>query len=392
MGGETIGLDKKRSYSAKAYLDDTVRSRINLTIWTKATVERIIFENSDSDTPIAVGVTVRDSGTGTLKSVLANKEVILSGGTINSPRLLELSGVGNPKILEPIGIEVIVNNPNVGDHLQNHPLVTVTFEARDEDGFDTIDQLLRKDEEAIAKVKATYAKGLGPGSKSNLNILAQLPVEMDAELKQTLDTMLPQHSNTTASLIKAQEEFVRSVVVSPKEASGCYMIVPGHMCLSGAGCFIPPGPGTEKYFTMGIHLAHPLSRGSVHIKSSSTPLSSSDISIDPNFFSHPFDVEMLARHIQLAEKIAMTEPLSCLLKPDGKRSPGMSKLGRFADITIAKNYVLERAAGAHHWTGSCAMVPRELGGVVDPQLRVFGCINLRVCDASIMPISPRSNP
>ncbi|KAF7906108.1 hypothetical protein EAF00_000387 [Botryotinia globosa] len=162
--------DKKRSYSAKAYLDDTVRSRINLTIRTKATVERIIFENPDSDTPIAVVL----RGTGTLKSVLANKEVILGGGTINSPRLLELSGVGNPKILEPIGIEVIVNNPNVGEHLQNHPLVTVPFEARDEDGFDTIDQLLRKDKEAIAKVKAAYAKGLGPESKSNLNILAQL--------------------------------------------------------------------------------------------------------------------------------------------------------------------------------------------------------------------------
>lgn len=176
-----------------------------------------------------------------------------------------MSGIGNPKILEPIRIEVIVNNPNVGEHLQNHPLVTVTFEARDEDGYDTIDQLLRKDEEAIAKVKAEYAKGLGPGSKSNLNILAQLPVEMDVELKQTLDTMLPQHSNTSASLTKAHEKFVRSVVVSPKEASGCYMIVPCHMCLSGAGSFIPPGPGTEKYLTMSIHLAHPLSRGSVHI-------------------------------------------------------------------------------------------------------------------------------
>lgn len=86
MGWETIALDKKRSYSAKAYLDDTVRSRSNLTIWTKVTAERIIFGNSDSDTPTAVGVTVRDSETRTSKSVLANKEVILSGGTINYPR------------------------------------------------------------------------------------------------------------------------------------------------------------------------------------------------------------------------------------------------------------------------------------------------------------------
>ncbi|KAF5867861.1 putative glucose-methanol-choline oxidoreductase protein [Botrytis fragariae] len=392
MGGETIGLDKKRSHSAKAYLDETVRSRGNLTIWTKVTAERILFENSDSGTPTAVGVTVRNNETGTSNSVLANKEVILCGGAINSPRLLELSGVGDTKILESLGIDVMVNNPNVGEHLQNHPLVTVTFEARDEEGFDTIDQILRKDKEAISKVQAAYAKGVGPGSKSNLNVLAQLPVEVDDQLKQALDKMLPQHSDTSASLVKSHEAFVRAVVTSPKEASACYMTVPGFMCLSGAGSFVPPEPGSEKYFTMGIHLAHPLSRGSVHIKSSSTPLSSSDVSIDPNFFSHPFDVEILARHIQLAEKIAMTEPLSNHLKPDGKRSPGMPKAGGFADITIAKNYVLERAAGAHHWTGSCAMMPEELGGVVDSQLRVFGCANLRVCDASIMPISPRSNP
>jgi choline dehydrogenase-like flavoprotein len=392
MGGETIGLDKKRSYSAKVYLDDIVRSRSNLKVWTQLTVERILFKKCNSGTPTAVGVVVRNSETGTLKSVLANKEVILSGGAINSPRLLELSGVGNPKILEPLGIEVVVNNPNVGEHLQNHPLLTVTFEAQDEDGFDTIDQILRKDKEAISKVQAAYVKGAGPGSKSNLNVLAQLPVELDAELKEALDNMLPQHSDASASLAKAHEAFVRAVVTSPKEASGCYMTAPGFMCLSGAGSFVPPEPGTEKYFKMGIHLAHPPSRGSVHIKSSTTPLSSSDISIDPNFFSHPFHVEILARHVQLAEKIAMTEPLSRHLKLDGKRSPGMPKAGGFADITVAKKYVLDRAAGAHHWTGSCAMMPQELGGVVDSKLRVYGCANLRVCDASIMPISPRSIP
>ncbi|PQE23131.1 GMC oxidoreductase protein [Rutstroemia sp. NJR-2017a WRK4] len=392
MGGETIGLDKKRSYSAKAYLDDTVRSRDNLTIWTKSTAERILFDNPDASNPTAVGVVVRNSETGTVKSVMANREIILSGGAINSPRLLELSGVGNSEILESLGIDVRVNNPNVGEYLQNHPLVTLTFEARDENGFDTIDQILRKDKDAISKVQAAYAKGVGPGSKSNLNVLAQLPVEMDSELKQAMDKMLPQNSDASLSLANAHEAFVREVVTSPKEASGCYMTAPGFMCLSGTGSFVPPEPGTEKYFTMGIHLAHPLSRGSVHIKSSSTPLSSSDISIDPNFFSHPFDLEILARHVQLAEKIAMTEPLSNHIKVDGKRSPGMPKAGGFADITTAKNYVLERTAGAHHWTGSCTMMPRELGGVVDSELRVFGCDNLRVCDASIMPISPRSNP
>ncbi|CAG8958751.1 hypothetical protein HYFRA_00011595 [Hymenoscyphus fraxineus] len=361
-----------------AYLDNTVRSRANLTIWTKVTTERILFKDTDSGIPTAVGVTIRSSESGTSKSVFADKEIILSGGAINSPRLLELSGVGNPKILEPLGIDVIVNNPNVGEHLQNHPLVTVTFEARDEEGFYTIDQILRKDEEALSKARAAYAKGAGPGYKSNLNVLAQLPVKIDAQLKEALDTMLPQHSDTPTSLTKTHETFVRTIITTPKEASGCYMTAPGFLCLSGAGSFIPPNPGTEKYFTIGIHLAHPLSRGSRSTSAlRTTPLSPTAIAIDPNFFSHPLDIEILARHIQLSEKVAMTEPLSFHLNQTEN---------------AALEYVLDTAAGAHHWTGSCAMMARELGGVVDSQLRVFGCAKLRVCDASIMPISPRSNP
>lgn len=75
MGGETIGLDKTRSYSAKAYLDDTVRARGNLTIWPQTTVERILFH--DSEPPNAIGVEFRNGKTGSLESALARKEVIL---------------------------------------------------------------------------------------------------------------------------------------------------------------------------------------------------------------------------------------------------------------------------------------------------------------------------
>jgi choline dehydrogenase-like flavoprotein len=148
----------------------------------------------------------------------------------------------------------------------------------------------------------------------------------------------------------------------------------------------------EKFFTMGIHLGNPLPCGCVHITSSSAPTSSSGISIDPNFFSHPLDMKILACHVQLAKKIASTEPLSRHLKPGGKRSPGMRDSGAPSDLEKAKTYVLERAAGAHHWMGSCAMMSQELGGIVDPELRVYGCPNLRVCDASIIPLAPRSNP
>lgn len=64
---------------------------------------------------------------------------------------------------------------------------------------------------------------------------------------------------------------------------------------------------------------------------------------------------------------------------------------RGADAMAAR-FIKDRAVGAHHFTGSCSMLPRQMGGVVDPQLRVYGTKNLRVCDASVIPLIPRANP
>ncbi|KAI1141362.1 GMC oxidoreductase-domain-containing protein [Hypoxylon sp. FL0543] len=87
----------------------------------------------------------------------------------------------------------------------------------------------------------------------------------------------------------------------------------------------------------------------------------------------------------------MTEPLSRLLEPGGKRGPEMPVACGFSDLETAKDYLRKRAKGVDHWMGSCAMSPRDLGGVFDPKLKVYGCTNLRVCDASIISIAARSN-
>ncbi|KAI1322371.1 putative GMC oxidoreductase [Xylariaceae sp. FL0255] len=328
LAAETIDLEKRRSSAAKAYLSDRVQSRKNLTICTEALATRILTEKD-----------------GTVKAT----EVILCAGAINSPRLLELSGFGGNHRLQRLGVQVVVDNPNVGENLQNHPMFTLNYEVVNLEGFETIDQLLRRDPNAIA--------------------LAQ--------------KHLFSHFH---------EQFVRAHLTSPTEASGCYMTAPGFICFAGDKSTMPPPAGEEKYFTISVYLAHPLSRGSVHITSPDEPVSASGIAIDPNYFGHPLDLEVLARHVQLAEKIAMTEPLRTHLKLNGERGPCMSGPGGFADIQTAKKYLRDVAVGTHHWVGTCAMMPEEKGGVVDHHLRVYGCPNLRVCDASIIPIAPRSNP
>ncbi|KAI1474617.1 putative GMC oxidoreductase [Daldinia eschscholtzii] len=385
-------LTKQRSYAGNAYLEPA-RSRPNLTIWTKTEADKIIFDKSNG--VVATGVQVVKGGE--TKIVKARKEVIVTAGTINSPRLLELSGIGDAKLLQSLGIDVVIDNPNVGENLQNHPLCTLSFQVRDEPGFDTIDKLARQDGNAIAVAMEAYANKKGPLSRSGSNLAAQLPTpglettEDASKLRAQLQTeVLSSHNEPSKSFAQFHESFVNSILASPKEATGCYVAIPGFAGSNGDGWMAPPPPGQENYFTVAVLLAHPLSRGSVHLTRSSRD--SSALSIDPKYLAHPLDVEIMARHLQFAERIATTEPLASHLKLDGKRSPSAPPAGSFADLNVAKDYLHKTAVGAHHFTGTCSMMPKELGGVVDAQLRVYGCRNLRVCDASIIPITPRTNP
>lgn len=162
------------------------------------------------------------------------------------------------------------------------------------------------------------------------------------------------------------------------------MLVPGYASSQADGAMTTAGPGNEKYLSIALLLAHSLSQGSVHITSID------DVDINPRYLGHPADIEILARHLQFAETLISTEPLASLIKPGGKRGPEAPVNG-FSDLNEIKDYLRKMVIGAAHFTGSCATMPKEIGGVVDYKLRVYGCQNLRVCDASIIPILPRAN-
>ncbi|KAI9896892.1 hypothetical protein N3K66_007914 [Trichothecium roseum] len=378
---------KQRSYSANAYLEPA-RSRANLTIWTKAQAERIIFDSS-SDAVVATGVEVTRNGERQL--VRARKEIIISAGAIHSPRLLEMSGIGDAKLLEALGIDVVVDNPNVGENLQNHPMCILSFEAHQQPGFETLDKIFRQDEGAVAAAMEAYATKKGPFSRSGSNLTAQLPTPLleHEDDASKLATLL-QKSTGQDSFANIYQSYVHSVVASRTEASACYMAIPGFTGFTSDGWMAPPPPGQDNYFTLAVVLAHPLSRGSVHLTPSST--ASPGLAIDPKYLSQPLDLEVMARHLQFAEKMANTKPLASQLKLDGKRGPLVPTPGKLADLGVAKDYLRRTASGAYHFTGTCSMMPRAIGGVVDPQLRVYGCRNLRVCDASVIPLTPRTNP
>jgi choline dehydrogenase-like flavoprotein len=134
-----------RSYAATGYLTP-ILGRRNLKILTEATVSRILLEKDETlekaeESVSAKGVAFEHKGS--TYAVSANVEVILCSSTIQSPRLLELSGIGNPEILAAAGIDCVVNLPGVGENLQEHPMTTITYELTpgyDKDNI-TIDSL-----------------------------------------------------------------------------------------------------------------------------------------------------------------------------------------------------------------------------------------------------------
>lgn len=132
-------------------------------------------------------------------------------------------------------------------------------------------------------------------------------------------------------------------------------------------------------------LEHPFSRGSIHIQSADP---SAYPKIDPRYLSHPFDLEVLSKIALHIQKVAKTPPLSNLLKGNG--TVYQSGYHKLTDLNVGA-WIKENLQSEYHPAGTCAMLPRKKGGVVDERFRVFGVKSLRVVDASVFPLMPRAN-
>jgi choline dehydrogenase-like flavoprotein len=219
---------------------------------------------------------------------------------------------------------------------------------------------------------------MSPGVKSELSVEGQVIVK--GLLKSQTDNGKPFTEEHTA--------FVGSLLNTPTEGSGGFFSYPAQ------GNFIPKIGSNDiigssepgKFFTICCMLLHPLSRGSSHITSSSPDAKPV---IDPRYLSNPLDLEILARHVRYISKIASAEPLSQLLKPNGRKNYGTpTDMSSLAEV---KEYVKKAVLSCWHPTSTCAMLPLDKGGVVDSTLLVYGTKNLRIVDASVFPLSSRGN-
>lgn len=386
LGGHTstchVSADKKeRSHAGVAFLA-SARERENLTILTEALVEKIVFENSYDGEVTATCVQYIKSGTSHL--VYARQEIILAAGSFASSALLELSGIGDQDRLSELGIPVVHHNPAVGENLQDHIRGGISFEAAE----GVSKRPIMPEEEARKLYEKDRSGPWGELVARAFSYMPLLPLMSDDDQSDFIrlldDSFAKERPSSTFE--EQRDAFIQTMLSSHHEAAATAFLarkcaVPTPLTAPEAGADAQP----TNWVTLFAMLAHPLSRGSVHITSCS-PTDKPKIIF--NYYSHPLDLEVHARIIKALERLAATPPLSDYLKVGGKRSPAF---GPDSSLEEIKESLRQHASTNYHPTGTCSMLPEKIGGVVDSRLRVYGTKHLRVVDASVMPMITRGN-
>ncbi|KAL8687783.1 MAG: hypothetical protein Q9218_006143 [Villophora microphyllina] len=374
-----------RSYAANAYYKPNA-ARPNLKVLTGALATKIIFEPSVRPLK-ATGFAFEVDGQNYTAS--AQREVILCAGAFQSPQLLELSGIGGSSLLKSHGIEVLHDNPNVGDNLQDHILLPLGFKAAP--GEVTFESF--RNETYVAQILDEYMKNhTGPLSSGTTNAYVSFTQILSALKKGSVpDSLRPIASPKTPPSLAKQHALSLAQLLSPTEASAQEVYLPGgfapEFAANASALFTPSAktyPGN--YFSLLAVLEHPFSRGSVHIAS---PNPKEHPAIDPNYLSHPLDLYVVSQILLHLQQVARTPPLSLHLQDGGKAfQEGFFEL----DDANVEAFVKKSFSSEYHPIGTCAMGPRgEGGGVVDERLRVHGTRNVRVVDASVFPMQVRGN-
>ncbi|KAF2495286.1 alcohol oxidase [Lophium mytilinum] len=381
-------ITMKRSYSARAFYEPNTQ-RSNLSVLADALVTKIGFEKGEIVK--ATGVSFKSGGTSFSVKVL--KEVIVCGGTINSPQILELSGIGSSDILQENGIEVIVDNPNVGENLCDHSASGISFAVKDE--YPTAEVLLRNPEIAQQAFMGWMEHKAGPLANAPttvafLPITTLVPDTTPVELKARVDSLVSTHQAAHPETSVSRTALITRQLFSPGEAAVqllFFAVGLDRYHSSAAGLFNHSAPGN--WVSMVGCSTHSLSRGSIHIKSSdpATPPA-----IDPAYFSHPLDLEIASQAMLRMVELAKVEPLRSCLKLDEQGNPIVHPEHQAPTTRAeAEAWVRKLTATEYHPAGTCAMLPREKGGVVDSELRVYGTSNVRVVDASVFPTHVQGN-
>jgi choline dehydrogenase len=315
----------RRCSAAVAYLKP-IRGRENLQIITRALVTRVNMDGKK-----ATGVTYRDAA-GQEQSITARREIILSGGAINSPQILMLSGIGAPDHLGDNGIEALHELPGVGQNLQDHLQARLVFKCNEPTLNDEVRSLANQ-----ARIALRYA------------LFRTGPMTMAASLATGF-------MRTRKDLETPDIQFH----VQPWSADS-------------------PGEGVHPFsaFTMSVCQLRPESRGEIRLDGAD-PVRYPKIV--PRYLSTETDCTTIVEGVKIARRIAGHAPLSAKISESFRPTDSLA----LDDDAGTLDWARSNSVSIYHPTGTCKM-GSDPNSVVDARLRVHGIGGLRVADCSIMP-------
>ncbi|KAF2820284.1 choline dehydrogenase-like protein [Ophiobolus disseminans] len=354
--------------SARVNRYDRNAARPNYHILSNTAVSRVVFEGTT-----AVGVEYLGTSNGTKQTVSARKEVILAAGSVHTPQILQLSGIGEAGALKTFGIESVSDLPGVGRNLQDHLVLKVNYNYTSNvfpnGGSLQSNTLYAAEQRALYDAGEPSAYDL-TGTTGNLII--QLP--------------LSNWTSNSSSIVAQAKHFDSAVILGNNPDSSVLhgygkqrSIILDDIDISAVGGLSwNTGPETSLYMT------RPFSRGSIRINSTSildAPL------IDYGTIMDPTDLEMLYA-IYMKNRELMTAPDLAVLGPiETAPAPGLSDENEIKE-KIKKVLMPSNA----HQCCTAAMMQKEDGGVVDPENRVYGVERLSIVDASTWPIIVGGGP
>ena len=335
IGYATATIKRGRRVSAADAFLKPVRGRDNLDVVTHTTVQRLIIERDR-----AVGIEARTADGGRAE-FRADGEIICSLGSLNSPHLLQLSGIGPRDVLEAAGVPVLLERANVGRRVHEHRCFAMRFRLKENLGYNRKLSSPRGQALAAARYLATRK---GTLATPTFEVLAFLKSEADVE--------------------RVDGQLLLGPFTIPRYQAGEPMSIerePGISCL-------------------GFPL-RPTSDGSVAITSADPD---APLRIEPNYLTSEYDRTVTANLMRRARELFAQSPIADRIAHETAPGAGIQSDDELVDAALDDGYT------GYHAVGSCAMGPSD-DDVVDERLKVRGVDGLRIVDCSAMPIMVAGN-
>lgn len=325
--------DGRRFSAADAFLHP-VMDRPNLTVALRTFIDHVVLDGTT-----AVGI--RGSQDGKAVEHHATREVILSSGALATPKILQLSGIGNHETLAAAGVDLVVDSPNVGARMREHRTFTFQFRLTEDIGYNAVLSTPEGQQEAKAEYDSTRS---GPMAAPSFDITGCFKTRAeldrpDAQLQIAPYSMLPHEPGKS---IEIERE-------------------PGMVCIA--------------------YMLRPDSEGSVHITSTDPD---APLDITPAYYATDHDRTTSVDVFRGIRRLFATTPLATRIEHE--TAPGHDVN---TDAEIIDAGLVEGSCG-YHASGTAAMGPSD-DDVVDSRLRVRGVDNLRIVDASVLPIMISGN-